>query len=144
MIHVDSVTAAVTALLEADPVLVSSGFTVREGEALNAGLGQTPWVGVYPGQLTVAPHTLGGTQPWQAHLELLLYVQEGSFNSATDATRRLGRAQAAVLEALRKHPSLGGTVLLWSELSATPYKRDVLSDSWLFTNELLLRTHVRG
>lgn len=144
MIHVDSVTAAVTALLEADPVLVSSGFTVREGETLNGTLGQTPWVGVYPGQLTVAPHTLGGAQPWQAELELLLYVQEGSFNSATDATRRLGRAQAAVLAALRGQPTLGGTVLRWTELSVTPYQRDVLSDSWLFTNELLLRAQVRA
>jgi hypothetical protein len=144
MIHVDSVTAAVTGLLEANPVLVSSGFTVQEGEALNAGLRQTPWVGVYPGQLTVAPHTLGGAQPWQAELELLLYVQDGSLKSGTDATQRLGRSQAAVLDALRQHMTLGDTVLMWTELTVTPYKRDVLNDSWLFTNEILLRTQVRA
>src|SRR5689334_289770 len=116
MIHVDSVTAAVTGLLAADPVLVSSAFTVQEGEALNASLNQTPWVGVYPGALTVAPRTLGGAQPWQADLELLLYVQDGSLTCGADATQRLGRSQAAVLNALRANPSLGGTVLLWSEL----------------------------
>jgi hypothetical protein len=144
MIHVDSVTSAVTGLLGADAVLVSSGFTVQEGEALNASLSHTPWVGVYPGQLTVAPRTLGGAPPWQADLELLLYVQDGSLSSGQDATRRLGRAQAAVLDALRQHPTLGGAVLLWSELTVTPYKRDLLNDTWLFMNEILLRAQVRA
>jgi hypothetical protein len=144
MICVDSVTAAVTSLLAADPVLVSSGFTIEEGVALNASILPAPWVGVYHGQMTVAPHTLGGAQPWQADLELLLYVQDGSMNSSTDANQRLNRAQAVVLDALRGSPTLGGTVLMWTELTVTPYKRDVLSDSWLSTNEILLRAQVRG
>ena len=38
MIHVDSVTSAVASILAADPVLVSSGFCVQEGEALNGSL----------------------------------------------------------------------------------------------------------
>jgi fumarylacetoacetate (FAA) hydrolase family protein len=144
MIHVDSVTAAVTGLLAADAVLVSSGFVLQEGEALNASLSLTPWVGVYAGNLTVDPHTLGGPQPWQGDLELHLYVQDGSQVSGQNATQRLSRAQAAVLDVLRANPTLGGTVLMWTGLSIAPYKRDVATDTWLFTNEILLRAQVRA
>jgi hypothetical protein len=144
MIHVDSITSALTGLLQADPVLVSSAFTVQEGEALNLGLHLTPWVGVYHGHLAIEPHTLGGAQPWQADLELLIYVQDGSHRSGQDATQRLSRSQAAVLDALRQNPTLGDTVLLWTELSVTPFRRDVQNDSWLFTNEVLLRAQIRA
>ncbi len=144
MIHVDSVTAAVTGLLAGDAVLVSSGFTVQEGEALNGSLSQTPWVGVYPGPLSVDPHTLGGAQPWQAELELMLYVQDGSQHSGQDATRRLSRAQFAVLDVLRRNPTLGDTVLIWTGLDVTPFRRDVQNDNWLFTNEVVLRAQLRA
>jgi hypothetical protein len=144
MIHVDSVTAALAGLLAADPVLVSSGFTVQEGEALNGGLNLTPWVGVYHGNLSVDPRTIGGPQPWQGELELLLYVQDGSQSSGEDAARRLNRAQAAVLDVLREHPTLSDAVLIWTGLEISPYRRDVQNDSWLFTNEVLLRTQVRA
>jgi hypothetical protein len=138
------VTSAVASILAADPVLVSSGFCVQEGEALNGSLHLTPWVGVYHGNLTVAPHTLGGSQPWQGDLELLLYVQDGSHRSGQDATQRLNRAQAAVLEVLRGEPSLGGSVMLWSALDIAPFRRDLVNDTWLFTNEILLHAQVRA
>lgn len=144
MIHVDSVTAAVAGLLGAHPVLVSSGFTVQEGEAINGALNLTPWVGVYHGALTVDPATLGGPQPWRGDLEVLLYVQDGSQSSGEDATRRLSRAQAAVLDALRESPTLGDAVLIWNGLDIAPYRRDLANDTWLFTNELRLRTVVRA
>ena len=144
MIHVDSVTAAVTTLLSADPVLVSSGFCVQEGESLNKSLHLTPWVGVYHGNLSVSPHTLGGDEPWQGDLELLVYVQDGSHRSGQDATQRLNRAQAAVLEALRGNPSLGGSVMMWKALDIAPFRRDLVNDTWLFSNEILIHALVRA
>ena len=88
MIHVNSITAALTQALATDPVLVSSGFTVEEGEALNEHLHHTPWVGVYYGTLAIDPHTLGGSTPWRGQLELLLYVQDGSHATGREATQR--------------------------------------------------------
>lgn len=144
MIHVNSVTAALQSLLAADAVLVSSGFTVQEGEALNSNVERTPWVGIYAGTLAVAPHTLGGTQPWRAELDLLLYVQESSHRSGEEATRRLGAAQAAVLDVLNAHKTLGGAVTMLADLSIAPYGRALEQDNWLFTNEIALKAELRG
>lgn len=144
MIHVDSVTAALQSLLAADPVLVSSGFTIQEGEALNRNVERTPWVGIYYGTLAVGPYTLGGAQPWRAELELLLYVQEASHRSGEEATRRLAAAQAAVLDVLNANKTLAGAVTMLGELALTPYRRDLEDDTWLFTNEIALKAELRG
>jgi len=144
MIHVDSVTAALYTRLSSDAVLVSSGFTVQEGEALNADIRLTPWVGVYYGSLPVAPHTLGGATPWQGELELFCYVQAGSHRSGQEATRLLGAAQAAVLRALDGDRTLGGAVLMLTSLVVTPFERNLHEDTWLFTNEIALKADVRG
>ncbi|MDH4247405.1 MAG: hypothetical protein OEW39_06285 [Deltaproteobacteria bacterium] len=144
MIHVESVTAAVTTRLSTDPVLVSSAFRVQEGEALNRDLGLTPWVGLYYGNLVLAPGTLGGTQPWRAGLELFLYVQQGSHRSGQEATRLLSRAQRLVLDALVGDPTLSGTVLTLTALEITPFHRDVTENTWLFTNEIALKADLRG
>jgi hypothetical protein len=144
MIHVHSVTAAVQSLLAADALLVSSAFTVQEGEALNRNVERTPWVGVYAGALGLGPYTLGGVQPWRAELELLVYVQEASHRSGEEATRRLGAAQAAVLDVLNANKSLGGTVTMLGGLTITPYGRDLEDDTWLFTNEIALKAELRG
>ena len=144
MIHVNSVTSALQALFAADAVLVSSAFTVQEGEALNRNVERTPWVGIYAGTLAVGPYTLGGVQPWRAELELLLYVQEASHRSGEEATRRLGAAQAAVLDVLNANKTLGGTVTMLSDLQVTPFGRDLEEDTWLFTNEIALKAELRG
>ena len=144
MIHVESITAALYTQLSSAALLVSSGFTIAEGEPLNQALAHTPWVGVYYGALEIRPHTLGGQTPWQGALELLLYVQDGSHGSGQEATRLLGRAQSAVLDALDADHTLGGAVLTLTGLELAPYRRDVADNSWLFTNELLLRADVRG
>ena len=144
MIHVDSVTAAVYGLLAGDPVLVSSAFTVAEGEPFNHDLNLTPWVGIYHGTLRIDPHTLGGAQPWEGQLELFLYVQEAGHRSGQDVTRRLNRAQAAVLDALAADRTLGGSVLMLSGMEIAPFQRDLAEDTWLFTNEIALKAAVRG
>ncbi len=144
MIHVDSVTAALFGQLANDPVLVSSGFTVQEGEAFNRDLSRTPWVGVYYGNVSLDPHTIGGVQPWEAQLELFVYVQEGSHRSGQAATRRLGRAQAAVLDVIDADKTLGGTVAMLTGLEIAPFQRDLAEDTWLFTNEIALRVALRG
>lgn len=144
MIDVSSVTAAAYTLLSSDAVLVSSGFTVQEGEALNRNVERTPWVGVYTGALNLEPHTLGPGRPWRAELELLVYVQERSHRSGQEATRLLGRAQARVLEALRTDTTLGGAVTALAALAVTPYERDLEQDTWLFTNEIALKAELRG
>lgn len=144
MIHVDSVTAALYTLLSSDAVLCSSGFTIQEGEAFNRDPRLTPWVGLYYGAMPIVPHTLGGATPWQAELELFLYVQESSRVSGQAATRRLSAAQAAVLDVLNANRDLGGAVLQMTGLVAAPFRRDLFQDSWLFTNELALKTELRG
>lgn len=144
MIHVNSVTAALFTLLSSDTVLVSSGFTLQEGAAFNRDLAATPWVGVYYGNMTVDPHTLGGQQPWQAELELFLYVQQGSHRSGQEATRLLGAAQARVLDVLDAHKTLGDTVLMLNGMVVSPFQRDVEQDTWFFTNEIALKAAVRG
>jgi len=144
MIHVDSVTAALTGQLGADATLTASGFTIAEGEAFNHDLNLTPWVGIYHGALSIDPHTLGGTQPWEGRLELFVYVQEASFQSGQEVTRRLGSAQAAVLEAINADRTLGGAVLMVTGMEVNPFQRDLAQDTWLFTNEIALKVAVRG
>lgn len=144
MMHVNSVTAALHGLLAADPVLTSSAFTVMEGEAFNRDLNSTPWVGIYYGGLSVAPRTLGGTQPWEGRLEVFVYVQEASHASGRDATRRLSSAQGAVLGVLAAHRTLAGTVLALEGMEITPFQRDLAEDTWLFTNEIALTATLRG
>jgi hypothetical protein len=144
MIYVNSITAALTGILSADAALVSSGFSVQEGEALNRDLHLTPWVGVYHGHLAVAPLTVGGDAPWQGNVELILYVQEGSHLSGQDANRRLNMAQGAVLDVLRQNPTLNGAVLAWLGLEIAPFRRDLVDDTWLFTNEIVLKAQVRA
>jgi hypothetical protein len=144
MIHVNSVTAAVYGLLAADPVLTASGFTIQEGEAFNRDLNHTPWVGIYYGHLAVDPRTLGGVSPWEGNLELFLYVQEGSHRSGREATRLLSQAQGAVLSVLDANKTLGASVLMINGIEVTPFQRDLAEDTWLFTNEISLRTTLRG
>lgn len=144
MIHVNSITAALTALLSSDTVLVDSGFTIEAGEALNDDLHHTPWVGVYYGTLGIDPHTVGGAAPWRGQLELLLYVQDGSHRGGQEATRRLTAAQAAVLDVLDANRTLGGTVQALTGMDISPFRRDLRDDTWLFTNEIAVRADVRG
>jgi hypothetical protein len=144
MIQVHSVTAALYTLLSSDAVLVSSAYVIEEGEALNRNVQRAPWVGLYYGSWNLGPHVIGGAQPWRAELELLLYVQESSHVSGQDATRRLGQAQAAVLDVLNANRTLGGTVLMLTDLTVSPYRRDLEHDSWLFTNEIGVKAELRG
>lgn len=144
MIHVDSVTSALYGLLSGDPVLTSSGFVVEEGETLNRDINHTPWVGIYHGNLTVEPHTLGGSQPWEGNLELFIFVQEGSHRSGREVTHRLNRAQSAVLDVLNANKTLGDSVLMLTGMEISPYQRDLSEDTWLFTNEIALKASLRG
>lgn len=144
MIHVNSITAALLGVLAGDPVLVSSDFTLQEGEALNRDLNMTPWVGIYPGHLEIEPHTLGGLQPWEGRMELFLYVQEGSHRSGQEATRLLGQAQSEVLRLINQNKTLGGSVQMISGMEIAPFQRELEDDSWLFTNEISLKATVRG
>ena len=144
MIHVNSITTALYQVLAADPVLTASGFTIVDGEAFNHDLNLTPWVGLYSGALSIDPHTLGGSQPWAGQLELQVYVQEAAHGSGQEATKRLGAAQAAVLNALNANRTLGGAVLMLTGMDIHPFQRDLSEDSWLFTNEIALKAAVRG
>ncbi|MDH4225122.1 MAG: hypothetical protein OEW12_05705 [Deltaproteobacteria bacterium] len=144
MIHVDSVTSALHSLLSSDGVLVSSGFTVVEGDVFNKDPNLTPWVGQYYGSLTVEPHTLGGNGPWKAGLEVLLYVQEASHRSGQEATRRLSQAQAAVLDVLNRNKTIGDAVLVLSSLAVAPFERELEKSTWLFTNEITIKAELRG
>lgn len=144
MIFVNSVTSALLTLLSSDSVLVSSGFTLQEGEALNHEVAHTPWVGLYYGDLGIAPHTVGGIKPWQGELELFLYVQEGSHRSGEDATRMLAMAQSEVLRVLDANKTIGDTVLMLTGMTVSPFQRDLRDDTWLFTNEISLKGELRG
>ena len=144
MIHVNSVTSALFTLLSSHSVLVSSAFTIEEGEALNLEVTHTPWVGIYYGDMTIAPHTVGAAKPWQADLELFLYVQEGSHRSGAEATRLLAMAQSVVLNALNGDKSIGETVLMLTAMTISPFQRDLQEDTWLFTNEIALKAELRG
>ena len=144
MIHVNSVTSALFTLLSSDSVIVSSGFTIEEGEALNQQAAQTPWVGVYYGDMSIAPHTVGGDKPWHAELELILYVQEGSHRSGSEATRLLAMAQREVLNVLNANKTIGDTVLMLTGMVVSPFQRDLKNDTWLFTNEIAIKADLRG
>ena len=144
MIYVNSVTSALHTLLSSDSVLVSSGFTVEEGEALNQEVTHTPWVGVYYGDMNIEPHTLGGGKPWQAELELFLYIQEGSHRSGREATRLLAMAQCEVLNLLNANKTIGDTVLMITGMVVSPFQRDLKDDTWLFTNEIALKSDLRA
>lgn len=144
MIHVNSVTAGLYSLLSSDSVLVSSGYTIEEGETFNREINHTPWVGLYYGDMTIAAHTIGGDRPWQAELDLFLYVQEGSHRSGLEATRLLAKAQSRVLEVLDANKTIGDTVLMLTSMVVSPFQRDLRDDSWFFTNEIALRASLRG
>ncbi len=144
MIHVNSVTSALFSLLSSDSVLVSSGFTIQEGEALNQETAHTPWVGIYYGDMTIDPHTVGGDQPWQAELDMFLYVQEGSHRSGREATRLLATAQCRVLDVLNANKTIGDSILMLTGMVVSPFQRDLKDDTWLFTNEIALKTTLRA
>ncbi|MCH8074898.1 MAG: hypothetical protein IIC13_18800 [SAR324 cluster bacterium] len=144
MIHVNSITAALLNAMAGDGVLVSSGFTVQEGEVFNQDINMTPWVGIYYGHLDIDPHTLGGTRPWAGNLELFVYVQQGSHRSGQEATRLLSMAQGAVLDVIDADKNLGGAVQRITGMEIAPFQRELEDDSWLFTNEITLKAAVRG
>lgn len=144
MIYVHSVTSALFGILSADPVLTSSGYIVEEGEAFNRDINNTPWVGIYYGNLTIDPQTLGGVKPWEAQMDIFLYVQEGSHRSGQEVTRRLSRAQSAVLNAVNSNKTLNGSVLMTTGMEINPFQRDLTEDTWLFTNEIAFKTTLRG
>ena len=144
MIQVNSVTAALHGLLGADPVLTSSGFHISEGEAFNDDINRTPWVGIYHGNLAIDPHTLGGAQPWQGELELYLYVQEAGHGGGQEVTRALNAAQARVLDVLNANRTLLGSVQGIQALRLSPFQRDLREDAWMFSNEISLKTTLRG
>lgn len=144
MIHVNSITSAILTQLSSHSTVISSGFTVQEGEAFNRDLHLTPWVGVYYGNANIDPHTLGSNQPWQAQLELFIYVQEGSHVSGAEATSRLGAAQHLVLEALTGDKTLKGSVQQISGFSISPFQRNLHENAWLFSNEIQMKILVKG
>ena len=144
MIHVNSVTSALFTMMSSDAVLVSSGFTIQEGEAFNRDVNLTPWVGIYYGDMSIDPHTLGGDRPWQADLELFLYVQESSHRSGQEATRMLAMSQRRVLDVLNADKTLGDSVQILGSLAVSPFQRDLHGDTWLFTNEIAIKTILRG
>ena len=144
MIHVNSVTSALFTLMSSDSVLVSSGFTVQEGEAFNRDINHTPWVGLYYGEMTIDPHTLGGDRPWQAQIDLFLYVQAGSHLSGQEVTRALARSQSRVLDAVNADKTLGGAVQMLDSITVAPFRRDIHENTWLFTNEIVLKASLRS
>jgi len=55
-----------------------------------------------------------------------------------------GRDESRALATIVGDPTLDGTVERITGLQVTPFQRDLLDDTWLFTNEIAVKTAVRG
>ena len=89
MINVSSYTTALYGKLNT----ALSSYNVERGVRINADPGVCPWVGVYPGQVSSSPKTLGGgTARWAHDVELMFVVQTASFVDDGSSASEIGRA----------------------------------------------------
>jgi hypothetical protein len=144
MIHVNSITNSLFLLVASDSTLVNSAVKVETLVPFNDKPTLTPWVGVYDGDFTLEPFTIGGNQPWKAQLELNIFVQTMNDRDAVTANNQLFELQNQVMSIVNSNKTLGGTVEMITELSSKPFQRD-MDTSWrCYANQITIKANVRG
>lgn len=141
MIHVNSIANALYTMLSSDSTLVNSGFFVDLNEPLNTDPNRVPWVGIYADDIDISGARLGaggGAQPYDAIVELEIYVQQIAAGGAQYVNDLLYRAQDPVISAVYSDRTLGGTVRHIDDITVSPFQRDIVAQDFTFTNVITL------
>lgn len=113
MINVSTITAALKTLLDNNAAIAAwpLSMPVVRGDYINEDAGLTPWVGIYRGDVSMEPRTLGMTSGnMEATASIRIVVQQASADSASACEGILeGRVQN-VLSAIMADTTIGGTV----------------------------------
>ncbi|HKJ88815.1 MAG TPA: hypothetical protein VKA48_09940 [Gammaproteobacteria bacterium] len=111
MIHLGTITTALTELLRKNPDLIDLQARVDEAEYANQNPDNTPWIGVYDARKVYDPRTLGRhSTAWQGQVNLTVVVQYASFKDGKDARDGLEKILEAVEAAITADVRLDGTV----------------------------------
>ena len=143
MIHVDSISQELFFTVASDQAAVNSGFHVQLMPIFNTDRNLLPWVGVYYGDMRIEPLTLGGGKPWQAELEMFVYVQDAGA-SPLEAANRMIQVQKIVMSAVNTVKTLNGVVAQLTEFEVVPFERDNSEPDYFYTDEIRLKYEVRG
>jgi len=91
--------------LTASPKL--DGYTVDVAEPINMDPDRTPWIGIRLGRGSYTPLTIAmRNRPWEVEAAVTLTLQQASYDSGTEAQRKLIRAFRDVIEVLEDNPAL--------------------------------------
>lgn len=103
MIDEGTITRALETLLNNATTL--STATIERGTRINFDLGRCPWIGIYPGNVTTTPKTIGGVSAsrWLSTAQPMIVVQTASYDGdgtvASDALEALVDAVQTVINA---------------------------------------------
>lgn len=105
MINVSSYTSALTAKL----ITALPTTDIERGERINFDPGRCPWVGVYPGNVSTAPKTIGaGANRWASEMQIQVVAQTSSFvNDGQAASDALEALIASIEQAVDADLTLG-------------------------------------
>lgn len=95
MLDISTLTKALETLLSDNST--TGQFTIERSQRINSDPGRMPWLGIYPGTATTAPHVLGrSNQAWLENVELQIVCQTNDYNDD-------GAAASDALEVLLKY-----------------------------------------
>jgi len=87
-----------------------NGKEVIRGEVINMDVNETPWVGVYRGNVKYEPRTLGSMNNWEASPSIRVIVQASHLSSAEQCEIDLEGYVQKILDAVIDDTTIGGTV----------------------------------
>ena len=109
MITVSDVTKAVETAFNNDPLFTT--FTIERSEFVNENPSLCPWLGIYRGDITYDPETLGlGDDAWEGRMVLRLVAQATNFNSGAEAEDQLEDYVNKIITKMLGDTTLAGTI----------------------------------
>jgi len=111
MINLSVITKALQDQLNGNIVIRELlGKDVVRGEMINMDINETPWIGVYRGNVSYEPRTLGSMNNWEASPTVKVIVQAGNMQSAEQCEIDLESYVQKVLDAVIADTTIGGTI----------------------------------
>ena len=109
MIQVNTITKAVITAFEQDPEF--SSFVIERSEFVNDNPNRCPWIGVYRGDMTYDPETLGdGADYWTGIMTLRFVVQAANMASGAGAEDDLEGYVETVISKMIEDTTIRSTV----------------------------------
>ena len=112
MINFNKITKALETILNSN-IEVSEFMNkklVVVGEVINYDPNETPWIGIYRGEVDYEPRTLGSMNNWEAFPSIRVVVQAADFESAYKCEEDLEGYVKKIIEAVLQDTTIGGTV----------------------------------